>query len=177
MEWAAPIGAQWLGRIGYREAWALQKELVAARAAAEIGDRLLLLEHDPVLTLGRQADESHVLATPRQLSRRGIEVIRVERGGEVTYHGPGQLVAYPIMEVERVADFVHTMEGAIVAALGDEGIAVWDGDFYATGLIERLGLAPAGVVRIGLTHYNTTAEIDRLLEALARIAAEGGPAR
>ena len=59
----------------------------------------------------------------------------------------------------------------VATRLGDEGIAVWDGDFYATGLIERLGLAPDGVVRIGLTHYNTAAEVDRLVEALAVIAA------
>ncbi|HEX2627266.1 MAG TPA: hypothetical protein VHL56_10220, partial [Candidatus Limnocylindrales bacterium] len=99
MQGAAPIDGQWLGRIGYREAWALQKELVDARASGSIGDRLLLLEHDAVLTLGRQADESHVLASARELRRRSIELIRVERGGEVTYHGPGQLVGYPIMRL------------------------------------------------------------------------------
>src|SRR5207244_5434526 len=98
-EQPAPISVQWLGRIGYREAWQLQKDLVDQRAAGEIGDLLLLLEHEPVLTLGRQADERHVLASPRELARRGIEVIRVERGGEVTYHGPGQLVGYPILRL------------------------------------------------------------------------------
>ena len=85
------------GASAYREAWDLQKALAAARADETIGDRLLLLEHAAVLTLGRQADEAHVLASPDELAARGIEVIRVERGGEVTYHGPGQLVAYPII--------------------------------------------------------------------------------
>lgn len=96
---SAPLVAVWLGRMAYRDAWALQKRLVDLRASGSIADRLLLLEHDSVLTLGRQADDSHVLASPRELRRRGIEAIRVERGGEVTYHGPGQLVAYPIMRL------------------------------------------------------------------------------
>ncbi|MEO8468709.1 MAG: lipoyl(octanoyl) transferase LipB [Chloroflexota bacterium] len=94
-----PLDAVWLGRIVYRDAWALQKRLVDLRASGSIGDHLLLLEHDAVLTLGRQADDAHVLASPRELRRRGIEAIRVERGGEVTYHGPGQLVAYPILRL------------------------------------------------------------------------------
>ncbi len=121
------IERRWLGRIAYREAWALQKQLVERRAAGAIPDQLLLLEHEPVLTLGRQSDPSHVLATPQLLAARGIEVIAVERGGEVTYHGPGQLVAYPIL---RLADrglllrpLVRALEAAMVgtcAALGVE---------------------------------------------------------
>ena len=95
----APLVAVWLGRIAYRDAWALQKQIVDLRASGSMADHLLLLEHDSVLTLGRQADDSHVLAAPRELRRRGIEAIRVERGGEVTYHGPGQLVAYPILRL------------------------------------------------------------------------------
>jgi lipoyl(octanoyl) transferase len=129
MEQPAPISAQWLGRIGYREAWQLQKTLVERRAAGEIGDRLLLLEHDPVLTLGRQADEGHVLASQRELGRRGIEVIRVERGGEVTYHGPGQLVGYPILRLgDRgllVRPLVTALEVAMIetcAALGVDAV-------------------------------------------------------
>src|SRR5450759_3993302 len=83
-----PIAAWWLGRTAYRDAWDLQHRLVAARYAGRIGDQLLLLEHDPVLTLGRHSDPSHVLATPAELAAREIEVIETERGGEVTYHGP-----------------------------------------------------------------------------------------
>lgn len=117
MDQAAPIAAQWLGRAGYREAWDLQKQLVDRRVAGEIGDRLLLLEHDPVLTLGRQADERHVLASPRELRRRGIEVIRVERGGEVTYHGPGQLVGYPILRLGDRGILLRPLVAALEAAM------------------------------------------------------------
>ena len=117
MNQPAPISADWLGRIGYREAWELQKALVDQRAAGEIGDRLLLLEHDPVLTLGRQADERHVLASPRDLARLGIEVIRVERGGEVTYHGPGQLVGYPIIRLGDRGLLVRPLVAALEAAM------------------------------------------------------------
>jgi lipoyl(octanoyl) transferase len=114
---ARPIVAEWLGRIGYREAWARQKGLLERRAAGEIDDRIVLLEHDAVLTLGRQADERHVLASPRELARRGIEVIRVERGGEVTYHGPGQLVAYPIMRLADRGILVRPLVAALEAAM------------------------------------------------------------
>jgi lipoyl(octanoyl) transferase len=146
MERAAPIGARWLGRIGYREAWALQKELVTQRAAAEIGDRLLLLEHDAVLTLGRQAAVEHVLATPRQLTRRGIEVIRVERGGEVTYHGPGQLVAYPIIGLaERgllVRPLVAALEAAMIETAARLGVATFRRDGHPGCWVEGDGGRP-----------------------------------
>ena len=114
---AAPIEASWLGRLPYRDGWAVQKRLVAARVEGQIPDQLLLLEHDPVLTLGREADESHVLAGPRELRRRGIEVIRVERGGEVTYHGPGQLVAYPILRLGDRGILVRPLVAALEAAM------------------------------------------------------------
>jgi lipoyl(octanoyl) transferase len=123
------IAATWVGRIPYRPAWELQKRLVDARADGVIPDTLLLLEHNAVLTLGRQADESHVLARPSELRRRGIEVIRVERGGEVTYHGPGLLVAYPIIRLGdrglMVRPLVTALEEAMIetcATLGVESV-------------------------------------------------------
>lgn len=107
--------------------WDLQKRLVTERADGAIPDALLLLEHDAVLTLGRQADESHVLARPRQLRQRGIEVIRVERGGEVTYHGPGQLVAYPIIRLGdrglMVRPLVTALEEAMIETCAALGVA------------------------------------------------------
>ncbi|HET9851450.1 MAG TPA: lipoyl(octanoyl) transferase LipB [Candidatus Limnocylindrales bacterium] len=132
MQPASPIEARWLGRIGYRDAWSLQKELLEQRASGEIPDQLLLLEHDAVLTLGRQADQSHVLASPKELRRRGIEVIRVERGGEVTYHGPGQLVAYPIIRLgDRgilVRPLVAALEAAMIATCAELGVAAFRRD-------------------------------------------------
>jgi lipoyl(octanoyl) transferase len=113
----APLEARWLGRIGYREAWELQRRLAGERARGERGDTLLLLEHPAVLTLGRQAREEHVLAPQESLAERGIELIRVERGGEVTYHGPGQLVAYAIVKLADRGLHVRPYVGALEAAL------------------------------------------------------------
>jgi lipoyl(octanoyl) transferase len=112
-----PITASWLGRVDYRQAWVLQKQLAADRADGTIGDRLLLLEHPAVLTLGKHADEGHVRASPEDLARRGIEVLRVERGGEVTYHGPGQLVAYPILALSRRGLLLRPLVRALEAAM------------------------------------------------------------
>ena len=113
-----PIVARWLGRTAYREAHALQKRLVEDRAADRIPDQLLLLEHPAVLTLGRNSDPAHILAAPERLAARGIDVVTAERGGEVTYHGPGQLVAYPIVALARrgllIRPFVRALEAALV---------------------------------------------------------------
>jgi lipoyl(octanoyl) transferase len=120
------LQAEWLGRIGYREAWDRQHELVTARAAGRIPDQLLLLEHDAVLTLGRRSEPAHVLASPDELAVRGVEVIQVERGGEVTYHGPGQLVAYPIVALAQrgllIRPFVRALEAAMIATAAEYGV-------------------------------------------------------
>ena len=124
---AAPLVARWFGRVAYRDAWDLQKALAVARAADAVPDQLLLLEHPPVLTLGRQADDAHVLAPAAVLAARGIEVIRVERGGEVTYHGPGQLVAYPIVRLSDrgvyLREYVRALETAMADACAAEGVS------------------------------------------------------
>jgi len=128
------LRTEWLGRIDYRAAWHRQHELVAARAAGSVPDTLLLLEHDAVLTLGRHAEPSNVLASDTELAARGIETIRVERGGEVTYHGPGQLVGYPIV---RLADaglllrpFVRALELAMVDTAARYGVPAARRDGY-----------------------------------------------
>jgi lipoyl(octanoyl) transferase len=113
----APLTAWWLGRTPYRDAWDLQHRIVAARRDGCIGDQLLLLEHEPVLTLGRNSDPAHVLAGPAELTANGIDLIRTERGGEVTYHGPGQLTAYTIIGLTDRGLMVRPLVRALEAAL------------------------------------------------------------
>ncbi|MCI0344577.1 MAG: lipoyl(octanoyl) transferase LipB [Chloroflexi bacterium] len=180
------IRAAWLGRIGYREAWALQKRLVDERAAGRIPDTLLLLEHDAVLTLGRQADESHVLASRRELTRRGIEVIRVERGGEVTYHGPGQLVAYPILRLgDRgllVRPLVRALEEAMIETCAANGVAAFARDGHpgcwiagrAGGPPHKIGALGLRVER-GVTYHGIALNVDPDLRDFELIDACGEP--
>jgi lipoyl(octanoyl) transferase len=186
MQRAAPIGAQWLGRIGYREAWALQKDLVDARVSGDTGDRLLLLEHDAVLTLGRQADETHVLASPRELRRRAIELIRVERGGEVTYHGPGQLVGYPILRLgDRgilVRPLVAALEAAMIATCAALGVEAFRRDGHPGCWVEGTGGRPhrkigALGLRIerGVSYHGIALNIDPDLDDFELIDACGMP--
>src|SRR5687768_13329120 len=167
------LEVRWLGRVPYRAAWQMQHDLAAARRATEITDQLLLLEHPAVLTLGRTSDEKHVVASRDELERRGIEVIRVERGGEVTYHGPGQLVAYPII---RLADrgillrpLVRALEQAMIdtaAALGvsagrrDGFPGCWcDPDSAAPRKLGALGLRVEGGVSYHGIALNVTTDL------------------
>jgi lipoyl(octanoyl) transferase len=113
------LRTEWLGRIDYRDAWALQHDRVAARQRTEIPDTLLLLEHAAVLTLGRSANRAHVLVDDRELATRGIELLPVERGGDVTYHGPGQLVAYPIVRLADAGLLLRPFVRALEAAMAD----------------------------------------------------------
>ena len=149
-----PLEAEWLGRAGYRAVWALQKELAAARAGGEIGDRLLLVEHPAVLTLGRGADAGHVRASAEELAARGIELLRVERGGEVTYHGPGQLVAYPIIALSRrgllLRPLVRALEAAMVATCAAFGVAAARRDGHPGCWIAPDGPAPRKIGALGL---------------------------
>jgi lipoate-protein ligase B len=149
-----PLEAVWLGRADYRSVWALQKELAAARARGGIGDRLLLVEHAAVLTLGRQADESHVRATPTELAARGIELLRVERGGEVTYHGPGQLVAYPIIALSRrgllLRPLVRALEAAMISTCAAFGVDTARRDGHPGCWIDPGGPAPRKIGALGL---------------------------
>jgi len=120
------ITAKWLGRVGYDEAHALQKELLRKRLDKEIGDTLLLLEHDPVVTLGRGADAEHVLGGEAALRTKGVHLAETGRGGDVTYHGPGQLVAYPIVDLrpERcdVRRYVNDLARVMIALCDDAGL-------------------------------------------------------
>jgi lipoyl(octanoyl) transferase len=125
-----------LGRIPYAEGLRLQDEVVAARKAGAIGDTLLLMEHPPILTLGRNATRANILATDELLARKGVEVHEINRGGDVTYHGPGQLVGYPIFDLRGSpeglpgkrgpflgpVDFVRLMEEALILTCKDFGV-------------------------------------------------------
>jgi lipoyl(octanoyl) transferase len=120
----AELRATTLGRIGYLAAWRLQ-EAVATRVAAGGAERLLLLEHDPVYTIGRRGTLGHLTAAPDDLRSAGASVYRVDRGGDITYHGPGQLVGYPILSLGDAPDvvaYVRALEDALRATLADFGI-------------------------------------------------------
>ena len=116
-----------LGTIDYAEAHRLQKELQAKRISGEIEDTVLLLEHPPVLTMGRSAKEQHVLAAPEVLAARGISMHEVGRGGDVTYHGPGQLVAYPIIDLKPdrrdVRKYMWSLEETMIRTCADFGLS------------------------------------------------------
>lgn len=170
---SSALEVRWLGRVAYREAWALQRDLVEQRKRDEICDQLLLLEHPAVLTLGRQSDPAHVRASEEELRQRAIELIRVERGGEVTYHGPGQLVAYPII---RLADrgillrpFVRLLEQAMIETAAGFGVeadrraglpGVWcDAQSDAPRKLGALGLRVEGGVSFHGIALNVTTDL------------------
>jgi lipoyl(octanoyl) transferase len=111
-----------LGTLEYRAAYALQERLRERRQAGAIPDALLLLEHPPVYTRGRRTGPGDLPMGEEWYRAQGIDVVDVDRGGRVTYHGPGQLVGYPIMHTDDVVEFVRTMERALMAALADEGL-------------------------------------------------------
>ena len=114
----------WLGEVGYREALDLQLSCLDRRASRRIPDTLLLLTHPHVYTIGRAGDKSNLLVSEETLASEGISVERVGRGGDITYHGPGQLVGYPIVLMERpdVHKFVRSIEAALIDAVSAFGV-------------------------------------------------------
>lgn len=122
------ISLVYLGRVEYTAALALQEQLVEGRKQERIGDTLLLLEHPPVLTLGRNSDRAHILALPGFLEQRGVSVVETNRGGDVTYHGPGQLVGYPILDLRGFSprlgaiDYVRRVEEVLIRTCAGFGI-------------------------------------------------------
>src|SRR5579863_4517723 len=122
----------YLGRVAYDESLRLQAELIDLRYQCRVGNVLLLLEHPPVLTLGRNANRSNVLASDDMLAARGVTLHEINRGGDVTYHGPGQLVGYPIFDLRSLrgpkgarlgpVDFVRQMEEALIRLCGVYGV-------------------------------------------------------
>jgi lipoyl(octanoyl) transferase len=115
-----------LGRTRYAETWELQKRIFSARLEQRIGDILLLTEHDPVFTLGKGADENHLLANDQELSDKKIDMFWIDRGGDVTFHGPGQIVGYPIIDLNLHYNDIHRylrdLEQIIINVLNEFGV-------------------------------------------------------
>jgi lipoyl(octanoyl) transferase len=155
----------YLGRVGYDEGLRLQAEIAELRYQGRVENVLLLLEHPPVLTLGRNANRANVLASDELLARRGVTTHNINRGGDVTYHGPGQLVGYPIFDLRTLrtesggrmgpVDFVRLMEEALIRLCGGFGVpagrikgltGVWCGGQ------EGLGTEGPGTEGLGASH-------------------------
>jgi lipoyl(octanoyl) transferase len=156
-----------LGQLPYREALALQEALRADVQEGRSGDVLLLLEHPPVYTRGRRAEPGELPMGESWYLAQGIDVVDSDRGGRVTYHGPGQLVGYPIVRIDDVAGYVRTIERAIVRALAEEGIeaATREGvDFTGVWVADRK-VASIGVhVRKGVTTHGFAVNVDNDLQ-------------
>lgn len=162
-----------LGRVPYGEGLELQRQLVEARHEGRIGNTLVLLEHPPVLTLGRNASRSNILASDEFLAYRGVEVHEINRGGDVTYHGPGQLVGYPIFDLRSftprlgAVEYVRLLEEALIRACGDFGVptvrvagrtGVWTA--AGGGILEKK-IAAIGVhIARGITSHGFALNVD-----------------
>ena len=138
------------GLVDYGEALNIQYDLVAQRAAGEIDDTLILLEHNPVITFGRGGKQENVLATTERLKEKGVKVYKIERGGDVTFHGPGQLVGYPIIDLSRrgrdMHKYLRDLESVLIETLKVFGLEAgrkdnFTGAWYANSKLAAIGVA------------------------------------
>jgi lipoyl(octanoyl) transferase len=169
-----------LGTVPYRDALAMQELIRGRRQAGELPDTLLLLEHPPVYTRGRRSRDGELALGADFYRARGIDLVATNRGGRVTYHGPGQLVGYPIMGVRDVLEHLRTIERALVAALAREGIAarsrVDDGADYTGVWVDDHKIASLGVhVSRGVSTHGFAVNVDNDLEPFSWIVACGLP--
>jgi lipoyl(octanoyl) transferase len=169
-----------LGTVPYLDAVAIQERVREQRQADELPDTLLLLEHPQVYTRGRRAGAGELTLGEDFYRARGIDVVDTDRGGRITYHGPGQLVGYPIMRVADIGAHLRTMEVAIVAALGEEGIAARsrcaEGPDYTGVWVEDRKIASIGVhVSRGVTTHGFAVNVDNDLEPFSWVVACGLP--
>lgn len=172
----------WLGQVPYAEAWELQRRLAAARATGAVDDTLLLLEHPPVYTVGRQGRSEHLLDPPEELCRRGAEVFDVDRGGSVTFHGPGQLVAYPIVGLAEVfplpgrpdrgdlGRYLRALEEAVVRVVAEVGVIAGRRPPYTGVWVGNDKLAAVGVkLSSGVTMHGLALNVTTDLRWFAAI--------
>ncbi len=168
-----------LGVVDYREALALQERVRAARQDEAVPDVMLVLEHPPVYTRGRRSGPGELPMTEDWYRERGIEVVDVDRGGKITYHGPGQLVGYPIVRVDDVLEYVRTLERGLVEALCAEGVAgvrarPEDGPDYTGVWVENRKIASIGVhLARGVTTHGWAVNVENDLRPFEWVVACG----
>lgn len=176
------LEAVWLGTVPYRDAWELQRRLASARVAGDVGDCLVLLEHPPVYTLGRGTDASHLGAGPDALRALGAECLEVDRGGSVTFHGPGQLVAYPIVLLAEVFPFagapgrgdailyVRALEEALIETARRHGVIATRRPGYTGAWVAGAKLAAIGVkLASGVTQHGVALNVTTDLAWFAHV--------
>jgi lipoyl(octanoyl) transferase len=167
-----------VGSIPYRDALSLQADIQARRQAEELPDTLLLLEHPPVYTRGRRSLDGELMLGEDFYRSHGIEIVPTDRGGRVTYHGPGQLVGYPIMRITDIGAHLRTMEAAIVAALAEIGIEARsrcdEGIDYTGVWVQDRKIASIGVhVSRGVSTHGFAVNVTNDLEPFSWIVACG----
>ncbi len=158
-----------LGTVEYREALALQERIRAARQQDQLPDVLLTLEHWPVYTRGRRSGPGELPMGEDWYRMQGIDIVETDRGGKITYHGPGQLVGYPIVRIDDVVAYVRTLEQALVAALAEEGVAARarpeDGPDFTGVWVDRRKIASIGVhVARGVTTHGFAVNVENDLQ-------------
>ncbi|HXN00440.1 MAG TPA: lipoyl(octanoyl) transferase LipB [Candidatus Dormibacteraeota bacterium] len=168
-----------LGRLPYDEAWSLQNRLAGARRAGLIPDTLILLEHPHTYTVGRSGTRDHVFLNEEEMAARGITCIDVDRGGDVTYHGPGQLVGYPILDLGPKPDvglYLRNLEGCLIDVLADFGIAAGRLSGYTGVWIGDRKIAAIGIkVSQGVTTHGFALNVSTDLSLFTHILACGIP--
>jgi lipoyl(octanoyl) transferase len=177
---AEDLWACHLGRVEYREAIALQERLRTARLEDATPDVLLLLEHPAVYTLGRRSGDADLPMGEDWYLSQGIDVVRTNRGGKLTYHGPGQLVGYAIMRTDDVLAFVRTMERAVIAALADEGLEARartdEGPDFTGAWVGERKIASIGVhVARGVTTHGFAVNVENDLQPFEWVVPCGLP--
>lgn len=163
------VCAKWLGRVPYKKCWDYQLALHAEVVSGKSPSTILLLEHEPVVTVGRHGDSTNIYFTPEQLAAKGIDLHYVERGGDVTYHGPGQLVGYPLLNLKEmdisVAEYLRTLEESLISLLAAYGLethreAGFTGVWHKHAKVTAIGIAVKRWVSFHGFALNVTTDLD-----------------